>query len=72
MKDYLLFMDVSGDIDESYVKQKGVKLLPMEFLIDDRTETYTADGQGMDLVKFYDEIKNKKVVKTSQISPFGY
>ena len=34
MKDYLLFMDVSGDVDESYIIKNGVKLIPMEFLIE--------------------------------------
>lgn len=63
MKDYLLFMDVSGDVEERYVNEKGIKLLPMEFAIDDRIEKYTADGQGMDLVKFYDEIKKEKLLK---------
>lgn len=72
MKDYLLFMDVSGDIDESFITEKGVKLIPMEFLIDNKTEIYTADKQGIDLNKFYDAIKNKKVVKTSQITPNSY
>ena len=72
VKDYLLFMDVSWDVEERYIIEKGIKLLPMEFAIDDRIETYTADGQGMDLVKFYDEIKKRKVVKTSQITPNGY
>ena len=72
MKDYLLFMDVSGDVDQSYVQEKGVKLLPMDLTIDDRVETYTADGKGMDLVKFYDAIKAKKVVTTTQITPNGY
>lgn len=72
MKDYLLFMDVSGDVEERYVNEKGIKLLSMEFAIDDRIETYTADPQGLDLVKFYDEIKKRKVVKTSQITPNGY
>ena len=72
MKDYLLFMDVSGDVDESYVIKNGVKLIPMEFLIENRTEIYTADGQGMNLTEFYDAIKRKEVVKTSQITPNQY
>lgn len=69
MKDYLLFMDVSGDVDAAYIQEKGIKLLPMDFMIDDRVETYTADGKGLDLVKFYDAIKAKKVVTTTQITP---
>ena len=72
MKDYLLFMDVSGDIEERYIDEKVIKLLPMEFEIDDRIESYTAESNGLDLIKFYDEIKKRKVVKTSQIIPNSY
>ena len=72
MKDYLLFIDVSGDIDEKYVKDKKLQLVPMEFFINNEVEVYTADKDGMDLVKFYDEIKKKTVVKTSQITPNKY
>ena len=72
MKDYLLFMDVSGEIDESYIKDKKIQLVPMEFFINNEVEIYTAGKDGMDLVKFYDEIKKKTVVKTSQITPNKY
>ncbi|MBE7075011.1 MAG: DegV family protein [Clostridiales bacterium] len=72
MKDYLLFMDVSGDIDANLAKEKNLKLIPMEFIIDDDIETYTADENGLDLVKFYENIKNKKIIKTSQINPNNY
>lgn len=72
MEDYLLFMDVSGDIDEKYLQDKKVQLVPMEFFINNEVEVYTGDKNGMDLVKFYDEIKNKTVVKTSQITPNKY
>lgn len=72
MKDYLLFMDVSGDIDEKYIEEKKIQLVPMELFINDEVETYTADKNGMDLVKFYDEIKKKTIVKTSQITPNKY
>lgn len=72
MKDYLLFMDVSGDIDEKYITEKKIQLVPMEFFINNEVEVYTGDKDGMDLVKFYDEIKNKTIVKTSQITPNKY
>lgn len=72
MKDYLLFIDVSGDIDERYAKEKKLQLVPMEFFINNEVEIYTADENGMDLVKFYDEIKKKTVVQTSQITPNKY
>ncbi|MBR3885206.1 MAG: DegV family protein [Clostridia bacterium] len=72
MKDYLLFIDVSGDIDRKYVQDGKLKLVPMEFFINNEVEVYTADENGMDLVKFYDEIKKKTIVKTSQITPNKY
>ena len=72
MKDYLLFIDVSGDIDKKYVQEGKLKLVPMEFFINNEVEVYTADENGMDLVKFYDEIKKKTIVKTSQITPNKY
>ena len=72
MKDYLLFTDVSADIDEKYVQDGKIKLVPMEFFINNEVQVYTADKDGLDLVEFYDEIKKKTVVKTSQITPNKY
>ncbi len=72
MKDYLLFMDVSGDIDGDFAKQHGITFLPMEVALDDEIETYTADENGMDLVEFYEKIKNKCSFQTSLINPALY
>ena len=69
MKDYLLFMDVSGDVDRSYVEQGKVKLLPMEFVINGEVYTYTDDENGMDAVRFYDFVREKAPMSTTQISP---
>lgn len=69
MKDYLLFMDVSGDVDRSYVEQGKVKLLPMEFVINGELYTYTDDESGMNAVQFYDFVRDKAPMSTTQISP---
>ena len=69
MKDYLLFMDVSGDVDRSYVEQGKVKLLPMEFVINDEVFTYTDDETGMNAVQFYEFVSQKAPMSTTQISP---
>ena len=69
MKDYLLFMDVSGDVERSYVEQGKVKLLPMEFVINGDVYVYTDDEKGMDAVKFYDFVREKAPMSTTQISP---
>lgn len=69
MKDYILLMDVSGDIDRCYVEQGKIKLLPMEFVINSEVHVYTDDEMGMDGVQFYDFIRNKAPMSTTQISP---
>ncbi len=69
MKDYLLFMDVSGDVDRSYVESGKIKLIPMEFVINGEVFVYTDDSDGMDPVKFYDFVKQKAPMSTTQLSP---
>ena len=69
MKDYLLFMDVSGDIDRSYVDSGKISLIPMEFIINGEAYTYTDDADGMDPVAFYEFVRQKAPMSTTQISP---
>ena len=69
MKDYMLFMDVSGDVDRSYVEQGKIKLLPMEFVINGEVYTYTDDEMGMNAVQFYDFVREKAPMSTTQITP---
>ncbi len=69
MKDYLLFMDVSGDIARSYVEEGKIALIPMEFVIDGEIHLYTDDDKGMDPVTFYEYVKQKLPMSTTQLSP---
>lgn len=69
MKDYLLFADVSGDIERRYVEQGKINLVPMEFVIGGEIYRYTDDESGMDPVEFYNFVKNKEPMSTTQISP---
>ncbi len=72
MSDYLLFMDVAGDLDSEFAKQHDIKFLPMEVTLNDEPQTYTADENGMNLVEFYDKIKQKCSFQTSLINPALY
>ncbi len=69
MKDYLLFMDVSGDVARNYVDEGKIKLIPMEFVIDGEVRVYTDDQNGIDPVEFYEFVKRKAPMSTTQISP---
>ena len=62
-------MDVSGDVDRSYIEQGKVKLLPMEFVINNDVYTYTDDETGMDSVQFYGFVNDKAPMSTTQITP---
>jgi len=72
MGDYLLFMDVAGDLDSEFAKQHDIKFLPMEVTLNDEQQTYTADENGMNLIDFYDKIKQKCSFTTSLINPALY
>lgn len=69
MNDYLLFADVSGDIDRGYIEQNKIQLVPMEFVIGGEVYRYTDDENGMDPVLFYSFVKQKQPMSTTQISP---
>lgn len=69
MKDYVLLMDVAGDVDRNYVEQGKVSLLPMEFIINGEVYTYTDDERGMGAVQFYDFVKQKAPMSTAQLTP---
>ena len=69
MKDYILLMDVSGDVARSYVEGGKVKLLPMEFVINGEVYNYTDDETGMSTDQFYQFVREKAPMSTTQISP---
>lgn len=72
MKEYLLFMDVSGDVARNYVDEGKVKLLPMEFIINNQAHLYTAADDGIDVKQFYSMVKSRADIKTTQITPAIY
>lgn len=72
MKDYLLFMDVSGDVMDSYVEQGKVELVPMEFIINGVAQNYTGKADGIDVIDFYKQVKARADIKTTQITPAIY
>jgi len=74
MTDYLMFMDVAGDLDPEFAKKADIKFLPMEVALNGKTQIYTAkeDENDMNLVDFYDQIKKKSSFQTSLINPALY
>ena len=69
MKDYVLLMDVSGDVARCYVEDGKVKLLPMEFVINGEVYNFTDDETGMGTDQFYQFVREKAPMSTTQITP---
>ena len=69
MKEYALLMDVSGDVMRCYVEDGKVNLLPMEFIINGEVYSYTDDEKGMSVDQFYQFVREKAPMSTTQITP---
>ena len=69
MKDYVLLMDVAGDVEQCYVKDGKVHLIPMEMVINGEPYTYTDDETGLSPEQFYQFVREKAPMSTAQITP---
>ncbi len=72
MKEYKLFMDVSGDVDHEIADKANVQLVPMDFIIGSSTYTYTDRDDGINLLDFYKYVKDRVHISTTQITPAYY
>lgn len=66
MKQYKLFMDVSGDVLHE-IAGDSVGLVPMEFIIDGKSYIYTDSDEGMNPIEFYQYVKQGIAIKTSRL-----
>ncbi len=71
MQDYLIFIDVSSDFDYEIYQKNDVRLVPMEFNLNEKIIKYEKDS-SFSYKEFYDSLKNGSMAKTSQITPFNY
>lgn len=70
--EYLIFADVSGDIDSSYVEAGKIRFISMEYSLGDSMLTCTGPLTRDELKAFYDDQRGGSLTKTSQITPFKY
>ncbi len=69
---YVFMTDASCDLTQKQVEEAGVKVLPMEFQIEDKCYQHYPDCRMMALSEFYDELKNGAVPKTTQINYLSF
>lgn len=72
MSDYLIYMDVSGDIDPAIAAEKGIRFVPMSYSLGEDMRECTAMEPREILHAFYDGQRNGDLTKTTQITPQQY
>ena len=69
---YLVFSDVSLDIDKNFADSHDVRYVPMEYVLGD--ETFHCDKPESDSMmhNYYEKLRQKVKTQTSQITPTHY
>lgn len=70
--EYVIVMDVSGDIDAEIAKKNDIRFIPMEYTVGSEMRTCQGPESADFLKTFYDGQRNGDLTKTSQISPYMY
>lgn len=65
MNDYIIFTDSTCDLDAEHIKDLGVKTIPLSFVYEGKSYI---DGTGMSNKDFYNLLREKKNITTSQIN----
>ncbi len=68
MADYVILTDSSSDLTPELIKETGVKSLALSFLLDGKSYKNTPDGSDIPFDVFYDQLRDKKEVKTSAVN----
>jgi len=70
--EYIILMDVSGDISPEVAKDSSIRFIPMEYTVGDETRTCKEPESEENLKTFYNGQRNGDLTKTSQIPPYWY
>ena len=70
--DYVIVMDVAGDIDSKVAIENDIRFIPMEYTVGDSVRLCKGPENKEMLTEFYNGQRNGDLTKTSQISPYQY
>lgn len=72
MENYKIIVDLSADLKEETIKKYDIGFFPMNYTIDDKEYLSSKFLTEEEMKLFYDSMREGKVTKTSQITPFMY
>ena len=70
--EYQIYTDASVDIPDEVILENGVRIIPMQYSVDGKEHTMYARLTDEEAKRFYQDMRDGKVTKTSQISPYFY
>ena len=70
--DYLIFADVSADIDIEIAKKYDIRFVPMEYVLGEEI-FYCKEPESQEMMhEYYEKLRGKIDTHTSQITPNHY
>lgn len=69
---YLIYSDVSLDIDMDFAKANDLKFVPMEYMLGDEVFYCIEPESNETMHNYYEKLRKKVPTKTSQITPQHY
>lgn len=72
MKDYVICIDASIDIDQNYIDENKVVIIPMKYVLGETEYLMENRLSDQKLRDFYNAMKAGEMTHTSQITPYFY
>lgn len=69
---YELYIDASVDIEQRYLEENGIHIIPMEYTVDDQVYVMDRPQTEEELHVFYGKMRKGSLTGTSQITPYTY
>ena len=72
MNDYVLLTDSSADLTAEMVRELDLDVLPLSFIMEDKTYQNWPDNRDMDPAEFYQRLRDGAMATTSAINIADY
>ncbi len=72
MKDYVICIDASVDIDQQYIEDNKIVIIPMKYILGDKEHLMENRLTDAQLLDFYNAMREGAMTHTSQITPYFY
>ena len=70
--EYLIYSDVSLDIDREFAREHDIRFVPMEYIVGEEVCRCTEIQSDEAMHSYYEKLRRKQETKTSQITPVHY